>query len=69
MEDFIKDVLTPVAPKGVNLKVGDTVKWVNIYGVEWGHKVIGFADGEIYVDKESYWAPIKKEWIVEVVAC
>ena len=56
------------APKGCDLKVGDTVRWENIYGVKWEHEILAFyKEGEdtyaekyekfVYLDSESYWFP------------
>lgn len=65
-EEHIK-TLSKVAPEGCNLKVGDTVKWVNDNGIEWQHKILGFNHtGEynktykcyVHLDKDSYWFPI-----------
>ena len=62
---FIK-TLSQVPPEGCNLKVGDLVHWVNDYGVEWDHKILGFQYGDEYGDKyhkhvildsDSYWFP------------
>lgn len=42
MQNFIKKELTSTPPAGSNLKVGDTVRWTNDYGVSWEHQIIGF---------------------------
>lgn len=59
---WIKENLTETAPKGCNLKVGDSVEWVNDYGVKFTHKIIGFSetrypDKVVYLNSEAYWFP------------
>ena len=64
-QDFI-DSLSPDAPEGCNLKIGDLVEWENEFGVIWQHKILGFQYGDWYgdqygahviLDKDSYWFP------------
>jgi len=59
--------LSSTAPEGSLLEVGDWVDWVNDYGVEWTHKILGFQYGDEYgdkynkhviLDKEAYWFPL-----------
>lgn len=63
---FIKEQLSQIVPEGVNLKVGDTVKWENDCGVKWHHKVLGFNttnwynkkyEAFVHLDSDSYWMP------------
>lgn len=61
-----KSDLVANAPEGCTLKVGDVVKWINDYGVEFTHKILGFNyDGwyqkeykkYVHLDSESWWFP------------
>ena len=65
---FIKNKLTKSHP-AFEFKQGDLVSWVNDYGVEWEHEVLGFGvtDGCnsnnykpqpcIHLDTDCYWFP------------
>lgn len=68
------DALSKVPPAEANstLKVGDKVRWVNGYGVEWEHTITGFdkemdTSGFIYFDTDAYWFPHKPDCILEVL--
>lgn len=64
MNEFIKQLDTN--PRGTGFNVGDTVDWVNDYGVKWRHQVIGFNYTShmaakygctVYLNTDSYWFP------------
>lgn len=57
-------------PRDFDLKIGDKVIYTNDYGVEFkGHTIVGFTNDHflfkygncVYLDKDSYWCPVKPE--------
>ena len=69
-ENYAANRLSSTPHLECGIKVGDTVTWVNDYGVIWEHKVIGFSEpcsvGFIHFDSDSYWFPHKPDCITEV---
>ncbi len=66
IKDYTKEELTSENICKDGLKVGDTVSWVNSYGVNFENKVIGFNyDNEynkeykkyVHLDTDCYWFP------------
>jgi hypothetical protein len=73
-EIWIEENLTDKSYRD-DLKVGDTVKWVNDFGVEWENKVIGFNYDRdynkdykkfIHLDTSGYWFPHGDEDILAI---
>lgn len=65
-QGYIDRELSSTPPEGCDLRVGDTVTWVNDYGVKWTNKVIGFNTESwynrqyskfVHLDTDSYWFP------------
>jgi len=67
----------PVSPILCEFKLGDKVIYTNDYGMTFEHEIIGFDESRnpmpfseyfqdrfIYLDKDSYWFPVKAENIV-----
>ena len=65
-EEFIK-TLSGQAPEGCNFKVGNLVEWINDYGVVWRHEVLGFKDGMMFLDTDSWWFPMDYKKIKKVI--
>lgn len=74
LRDYQRRILTS-DPKNTGFKVGDTVEWVNDYGVKWTHKVIGFNYSMeynkrysrfVHLDNDSYWFPHNHEHLKKV---
>jgi|TARA_Y100000310_G_C20585110_1_gene764992 hypothetical protein len=66
MNLFIENSLDKKPNFKTNLKIGDTVEWVNDYGVKWLNKIIGFNTERSYnkkykkyvhLDTDAYWFP------------
>ena len=75
MKNYIQKELSNIPPKGVNLKVGDRVRWVNDFGVVWEHKIIGFNTTNkynrtykkyVHLDTDSYWFPHSHEELTKL---
>ena len=75
MINYVKEQLTSTAPSDSKLKIGDTVNWVNPYGVKWTHKVIGFNTAGwyqkehkkfVHLNTDCYWFPHCENELVKV---
>ena len=61
-------------PRPCDLKIGDTVKFTNDYGVEFEpHKIIGFTKPEhelhgrfVHIDTDAPWFPVKPESLTRI---